>query len=121
MVPLLRKIDCVMLRVDDLASARKFYADTLGLGELWSDEHSVALGMPETDAEIVLHDSPAIPRDCNVHYLVDDVTRVAQLLASRGWTIVAPPFGVKVGNCAVLADPAGNKLSLLDMTTAPRK
>ena len=36
-VALLRKIDCVMLRVDDLTSAWEFYERTLGLEPLWSD------------------------------------------------------------------------------------
>lgn len=58
--PLLRKIDCVMIRVDNLDAAREFYQQSLGLEPLRSDEHSVALGMPESDAEIVLHDNPEI-------------------------------------------------------------
>jgi lactoylglutathione lyase len=115
-VGLLRKIDCVMLRVYDLASAREFYQRTLGLEPLWSDEHSVAPGMPEIDAEIVLHDNPDIPRDCNVHYLVDDVSTAVTALAAAGWSVVVPAFGVQIGKCAVLADSAGNKLNLLDMT-----
>jgi catechol 2,3-dioxygenase-like lactoylglutathione lyase family enzyme len=81
---LLRKIDCVMLRVDDLGAAREFYEQVLGLTPLWSDEHSVALGMPESEAEIVLHDDPGIPRDCNVHYLVDDVTDAVARLSAKG-------------------------------------
>ena len=116
---LLRKIDCVMLRVDDLTSAWEFYERTLGLEPLWSDEHSVGLGMPETDAEIVLHDNPDIPRDCNVHYLVDDVNTAVTRLAAAGWTVVAPAFDVRIGRCAVLADSTGNKLNLLDMTKGP--
>ena len=118
-VAILRKIDCVMLRVDDLPSATEFYQRTLGLEALLSDEHSVALGMPETDAEIVLHDNLDIPRDCNVHYLVDDVSIAVAALAAGGWSVVTPPFEVQIGKCAVLADSAGNKLNLLDMTKGP--
>ena len=108
-----------MLRVDDLASASEFYQRTLGLEPLWSNEHSVSLGMPETDAEIVLHDDPNIPRDCNVHYLVDDVSTAVIALAAAGWSVVAPAFEVHIGRCAILADSAGNKLNLLDMTKVP--
>jgi predicted enzyme related to lactoylglutathione lyase len=118
-VRLLRKIDCVMLRVDDLASASEFYQRTLGLELLWSNEHSVSLGMPETDAEIVLHDNPDIPRDCNVHYLVDDVSSAVIALAAAGWSVVVPAFEVHIGRCAILADSAGNKLNLLDITKGP--
>jgi lactoylglutathione lyase len=108
-----------MLRVDDLASASEFYQRTLGLELLWSNEHYVSLGMPETDAEIVLHDNPDIPRDCNVHYLVDDVSTAVIALAAAGWSVVVPAFEVHIGRCAILADSAGNKLNLLDMTKGP--
>ena len=118
-VRLLRKIDCVMLHVDDLSSASEFYQRTLGLELLWSNEHSVSLGMPETDAEIVLHDNPDIPRDCNVHYLVDDVSSAVIALAAAGWSVVVPAFEVHIGRCAILADSAGNKLNLLDITKGP--
>jgi|HubBroStandDraft_6_1064221.scaffolds.fasta_scaffold752634_1 predicted enzyme related to lactoylglutathione lyase len=118
-VRLLRKIDCVMLHVDDLSSASEFYQRTLGLELLWSNEHSVSLGMPQTDAEIVLHDNPDIPRDCNVHYLVDDVSSAVIALAAAGWSVVVPAFEVHIGRCAILADSAGNKLNLLDITKGP--
>ena len=48
---MLRKIDCVMVRVDDLEVGVRFYADALGLKQLWQDATSVGMGMPETDAE----------------------------------------------------------------------
>ncbi len=113
---LLKKIDCVMVRVDDLSAARKFYEEALGLEPLWSDEHSLAFGMPETDAEIVLHDDPEIPRDCNVHYLVDDVLEAVKKLVQAGCTLSVPPFDVRIGKCAIISDPTGNSLNLLDMT-----
>lgn len=119
--PLLRKIDCVMIRVDDLNAAREFYQHSLGLEPLWSDEHSVALGMPESDAEIVLHDHPEIPRACNVHYLVDDVIAAVAMLQRQGCKVIATPFDVRIGRCAILSDPFGNLLNLLDMTKGPLK
>jgi predicted enzyme related to lactoylglutathione lyase len=116
---LLRKIDCVMLRVDDLGAAREFYEQVLGLTPLWSDEHSVALGMPESEAEIVLHDDPDIPRDCNVHYLVDDVIDAVARLSAKRCEVIVAPFEVRIGRCAVLIDPFGNSLNLIDMSKGP--
>src|SRR6266849_3407652 len=116
---LLRKIDCVMLRVDDLRAASEFYEHVLGLTPLCSDEHSVALGMPESEAEIVLHNDPGIPRDCNVHYLVDDVSKAVANLAAEGCRVIVAPFEVRIGKCAVLADPFENSLNLIDMTKGP--
>jgi catechol 2,3-dioxygenase-like lactoylglutathione lyase family enzyme len=51
----LRTIDCVLVRVDDLDAGSRFYAERLGLRELWRDESSVGMGLAETDAEVVLH------------------------------------------------------------------
>ena len=69
---MLRKIDCVMLKVSELEKAAAYYETVFGLKRLWQDEHSVGMGMSETDAEIVLHDNPAPPKEISVHYLVDD-------------------------------------------------
>ncbi|MEU4242987.1 VOC family protein [Actinoplanes sp. NPDC026619] len=35
---MLRKIDCVMVRVADLDAGVAFYTDRLGLTELWRDD-----------------------------------------------------------------------------------
>jgi predicted enzyme related to lactoylglutathione lyase len=72
--------------------------------------------MPESEAEIVLHNNPDIPRDCSLHYLVEDVTDVVAQLGTRGCQVIVPPFEVRIGKCAVLADPFGNMLNLIDMT-----
>ena len=117
--PVLSKIDCIMTKVDDLDSARRFYEGVLGLEPLWSDVHSVALGMPRSEAEIVLHDNPDIPKECNVHYLVNDVDTVAAKLSAEGCAVVEPPFEVRIGKCAVIRDPFGNLLNLIDMSKGP--
>jgi lactoylglutathione lyase len=118
---ILQKIDCIMLRVDDLQAGREFYERTMGLTPLWSDEHSIAFGMPECDAEIVIHENANIPRECSVHYMVKDVPNVVRLLETSGCRMVAPPFDVAIGKCAVMSDPFGNVLSLIDMSKGPVK
>jgi len=117
---MLRKIDCVMIRVDDLPAAMQFYCEVFGLRALWRDERSVGLGLPETDAEIVLHSDPAIPHRIEVHYLVDDVVAACNAYSARGCTIVVPPFSIPIGTCAVIVDPFGTTLCILDMSTGPR-
>src|SRR5262249_8211579 len=115
----LRKIDCVMVKVENLAAARRFYERVLGLTHLWSNTHSCALGMRDCDAEIVLHDDPQIPRECNVHYLVGDVKDAAAKLCSAGCSVMVAPFEVRIGMCAVLRDPFENLLNLIDMSKGP--
>jgi catechol 2,3-dioxygenase-like lactoylglutathione lyase family enzyme len=70
---MLRKIDCVMIRVEDVDASAAYYAKFFGLRPKWSGEGAVGLVFPETDAEIVLHRETTIPSSVEVHYLVDDV------------------------------------------------
>jgi lactoylglutathione lyase len=110
-----KKIDCVMIRVDDVSSAEKFYADVFGLKPLWRDGSAVGMGMPETDAEIVLHNNPAIPNKVEVHYLVDDVVAAVKSYAEKGCRVLEPPFDVLIGKCAVIQDPFGTTICILDL------
>jgi lactoylglutathione lyase len=89
----------------------------LGLKILWHDEkvNMTGLGMDETDAEIVLHNDENIPQD-NVHYLVDDVEKFCAEFKSVGNNILAEPFDIRCGKCAVITDNEGNGISILDLT-----
>ena len=73
-------------------------------------------GCRENHAEIVLHDDPEIPRDCNVHFLVDDVLEAVKALVQAGCTLSVPPFDVCIGKCPIVSDPTGNSLNHLDVT-----
>ena len=118
---MLRKIDCVMIRVEDPEAAAVYYSDVFGLRRFWQDETSVGLGFPETDAEVVLHRNPDIPSPVDVHYLVDDVVCSVRVLRENGCTVLAEPFDILIGKCAVVRDPFGTTLSILDMSKGPRK
>jgi lactoylglutathione lyase len=116
---MLRKIDCVLVRVPDLASAAEFYTRVFGLRPLWRDETSVGMGMAETDAEIVLH-TMDLPGDRSVHYLVDNVYDAVAMGQRAGCAVREAPFDVPIGMGAVLEDPFGNTVCLLDMSKGPR-
>ena len=118
---MLRKIDCVMIRVDDLESATRYYAEVFGLRPLWQDETSVGLGFPETDAEIVLHRNADIPSKVEVYYLVHEVVHAVQVLAQKGCRILVEPFDIPIGKCTVIQDPFGATLCILDMSKGPRQ
>ena len=118
---MLRKIDCVMIRVEDVPTAMTYYTKVFGLQPIWWDEQSAGLGFPETDAEIVLHCKPDIPSAVEVYYLVENVMVALDTLAAKGCSILAGPFDIAIGKCAVIADPFGTRLCLLDMTKGPLK
>ena len=115
-----RKIDCVMIRVDDVAAGERFYSEVFGLKPLWREDGSVGMGMSETDAEIVLHNRSDIPHKVEVHYLVDDVVSALKSYAEKGCRVIAQPFDVLVGKCAVIEDPFRTTICLLDLTSGQR-
>ncbi|WP_328474278.1 VOC family protein [Actinoplanes sp. NBC_00393] len=116
---MLRKIDCVLVRVPDLTAAADFYTGVFGLRPLWRDASSVGMGMPDTDAEVVLH-TMDLPADRSVHYLVDNVPDAVRTCQSAGCVVREPPFEIAIGLCAVVQDPFGNVVCLLDMSKGPR-
>ena len=117
---MLRKIDCVMIRVDDIEAAAHYYADVFGLHPQWSGDDSIGLVFTESDAEIVLHHNLDIPSSVEVHYLVDDVVAAVANYAAKGCHVLVEPFGIAIGKCAVIEDPFGVRLCILDMTKGPR-
>jgi lactoylglutathione lyase len=116
----LRKIDCVMVPVDDLDAGIEFYRRTFGVQLSWRDATSAGLSMPETDAEIVLH-TMDLPPELGVHYLVDDVDAATASYVEGGCTVTVAPFDIAVGRCAVLRDPYGNPLCILDLSGPMRR
>jgi predicted enzyme related to lactoylglutathione lyase len=117
---MLKKIDCVMIRVDDVAAGEKFYSEVFGLKALWREAGSVGMALPETNAEVVLHNNSAIPHKVEVHYLVDNVVAAMKYYAENGCRVLAPPFDVLIGKCAVIQDPFDTTICLLDLTSGRR-
>lgn len=104
---MLKKIDCVMIQVEDVKAAMAYYADVFGLHPVWWDESSAGLVFPESDTEIVVHCRPGIPFRVEVNYLVENVITAVHTLATKG--------------CKILEDPFGTQLCILDMTKGPLK
>jgi lactoylglutathione lyase len=117
---MLRKIDCVMIRVEDVELSAAYYAKVFGLRPKWSGEGTVGLVFPETDAEIVLHRETSIPSSVEVHYLVEDVVVAVAHYQSQGCQILVAPFDITIGKCAVFRDPFGTRLCILDTSKGPR-
>jgi predicted enzyme related to lactoylglutathione lyase len=112
-----KKIDCVMIRVNDVAAGEKFYTEVFGLEPRWRDSGSVGMRLPETDAEIVLHNNSQIPNKVEVHYLVNDVIAAVKHYSEKGCSVLVPPFDVLIGKCAVIKDPFETTVCLLDLSS----
>jgi predicted enzyme related to lactoylglutathione lyase len=109
---LFRKIDCYRLPVSDLDSALAFYRDSLGHELVWRTESAAGLRLREDGAELVLQaERPGQETDL----LVDSVPAAVERFVAAGGRVIAAPFDIQIGKCAVVADPFGNVLVMLDI------
>jgi predicted enzyme related to lactoylglutathione lyase len=111
--PLIRKVDCVRLPVDDLDAALEFYSGKPGHQLKWRSEHGAGLAMPDGDSELVLHLS--LER-LEPDLLVDSVDSAVERFVEAGGKVIGGPFEIAIGRAAVVQDPFGNVLSLLDLS-----
>lgn len=107
----IRKIDCVRLPVNDLDAAIRFY-EGLGHRLNWRRRTQAGFRLPDSDAELVVHTEHL---EQEIDFLVDDVEVATDRFASAGGHLIKGPFDIEVGRCAVVEDPFGNKLVLLDL------
>ena len=120
---MLKRIDCVMLKVDDLDGAAEYYTRVMGLKPAWRDLTMAGFNFPDAIpgvGELVLTNDPGIPLRLDVNYLVDSVPDECARLSAEGCEVVAGPFPIAIGDCAVMRDPFGHTLTLVDMTRGPR-
>jgi predicted enzyme related to lactoylglutathione lyase len=109
--PLFQKIDCLSLRVVDLEAGLAFYSETLGHELIWRSDTAAGLRLPGSDAELVLH---ADDRPMETDLAVASVTEAVERFTTAGGQVLAGPFDIAIGLCAVVADPWNNVLVLLD-------
>ncbi|HWC31295.1 MAG TPA: VOC family protein [Dehalococcoidia bacterium] len=109
--PLISKVDCVSFPVPDLEEALEFYRDALGHQLIWRTDSAAGLRLPESEAELVLRTESRAPEtDLKVESVPEAVSR----FRDAGGSVVSGPFEIPIGQCAVVVDPYGNQLVLLD-------
>jgi predicted enzyme related to lactoylglutathione lyase len=109
--PLFTKIDCLRLPVPDLDEALAFYRDGLGHALIWRTETAAGLRLPDSNAELVLQtERPEQETDL----MVASVDAAIERFVPAGGRVLAGPFDIQIGRCAVVADPFGNVLVMLD-------
>ena len=112
--PLLQKVDSVTIPVPDLDTGLRFYRDELGHELRWrhDDVGQAALGLPGSDTEIVL----TTRQECAPSWLVTSAEEAARAIQLAGGQVISPPSDIPVGRLAIVADPFGNVLILLDLS-----
>ncbi len=114
MEPLLRYLDAVTIPVPDLDEGMAFYSGVLGHELLWRNDAvgQAGLGTPESSTEIVLTTRQPYEPD----WKVASADAAAEIFRARGGQVVTEPFDIPIGRLAVVEDPFGNRLVLLDST-----
>ncbi|WP_454048947.1 L-rhamnose mutarotase [Cellulomonas sp. Marseille-Q8402] len=110
----LRAVDAVTVPVPDLDAGIACYVGALGHRLLWRDDArgQAGLGLREGGTELVLTTGLRYEPD----WLVDDVAAAAERFAAAGGRLVEPPRDLPVGRVAVVADPFGNRLVLVELS-----
>ncbi|MCJ7730833.1 VOC family protein [Candidatus Bathyarchaeota archaeon] len=113
----LKKIDAVLLRVKDLEKTAEFYVEVMGLRRGWTDKENQMIGLlfPGNDTELVLHCNEDLP-DPNISYQIDDVLSFVEEYRLRGCKVLVEPFDIRCGKCAILQDPEGHSVEVMDIT-----
>jgi predicted enzyme related to lactoylglutathione lyase len=111
----LRGIDAVTVPVPDLDLGLAFYRDALGLELRWRNDAvgQAGLGMPDGPAELVL----ALREPYAPAWLVDSAVDAGRAIEEAGGRVVEGPRALPVGRVVVAADPFGNHLVLVDLTS----
>jgi predicted enzyme related to lactoylglutathione lyase len=112
--PLLRNVDAVTVPVPDLDAGLRLYRDCLGHQLRWRNDDIGAAGLrlPDGDTEIVL----TTRLNYEPNWLVASADEAAAAVAAASGRIIAEPEDIPVGRVAVVADPFGNVLVLLDLS-----
>ena len=112
-----KRIDCLRLAVGDLDEALAFYRDALGHDLVWRTATAAGMRICE-GSELVVHtESDRSETDL----LVDDVPSSVESIVAAGGSVVHGPFDIQIGRCAVMRDPWGNDLVILDMSKGALK
>ncbi|MEU4386356.1 VOC family protein [Promicromonospora sp. NPDC023805] len=111
---ILRAIDAVTIPVPDLDAGLAFYRDRLGHRLLWRNDAvgQAGLALPDGDSELVLTTRQAYEPD----WLVTSVPDAVVALVAAGGSVITEPVEIPVGRVAVVADPFGNALVLVDLS-----
>jgi catechol 2,3-dioxygenase-like lactoylglutathione lyase family enzyme len=113
---MLRKVDRLLLRVPSLESAIGYYRDVLGLPLVHADKRVANFKLADGTTELLLHVDPDLPAE-SVYFLVDDVRDLYTRREELKLQFVSRPAPVSRGYRAVVKDPFGHVLMLLDRST----
>ena len=82
----------------------------------WRSATAAGLRLPDTDAELVIQTEE---QRQEIDLLVDSADEATAFFEQAGGKVIVSPFDIHIGRCAVVEDPWGNPLVLLDISKGP--
>ena len=112
--PVLRSVDAIAIPVPSLDAGLAFYRDRLGHRLLWRNDAvgQSGLALPDSSVEVVL----STRQQMEPNWLVEDMDRALHDLVANGAHVAAEPSPIPMGTVAVVIDPFGNPLVLVELT-----
>jgi catechol 2,3-dioxygenase-like lactoylglutathione lyase family enzyme len=121
--------ESLILYVSDLAAARAFYVEALGLPVVFEDGIVVVVGGPSGRVVLHRHDRGHDERGifpagsgvggAAIRFTVDDPDACERDAAARGLPVVWPTQDAPWGRFVVVADPDGRSVVLAKMAPIP--
>jgi catechol 2,3-dioxygenase-like lactoylglutathione lyase family enzyme len=123
-------LESLILFVSDLAEARAFYVDGLGLPVLFEDEIIIVVVVGSSPGRLVLHrkdrghdERGIFPAGTGaggaaIRFTVEDPDACERHAIERGLTVVWPAEEAMWGRFVVLSDPEGRSVVLAKMRSA---
>ena len=123
---MLRKVAFTMYPVTDMARARAFYEETLGLGPSQSGATSpwVEFDLPGGGClaiTTVTQQEPSANAGGTIAFEVDDLPALVAALKAKGISVPADDIESPVCRMAVCLDPDGNSIILHKLKTAEER
>jgi catechol 2,3-dioxygenase-like lactoylglutathione lyase family enzyme len=109
----LKKVDRILMRVESLEGAVRYYRDVVGLRLVKQDARVASFRLGDDSTELVVHRDRDLP-DQALYYLVDNVKDIYRRRDELRLKFTGPPQPVARGFRATARDPFGNVLLLLD-------
>ena len=112
MAPLLQYVDAVTVPVPDLDAGMAFYCGVLGHELIWRNEAVGQAGLrtPGSETEILLSTRQGYEPD----WKVASAETAADVFRSHCGRVLVEPTDIPIGRLAVVEDPFGNRLVVLD-------
>lgn len=113
----MKNYDNFFLPVEDMAAAKNFYGQTLGLKIKFDfpEIGMTAYSVGDEEPAIILKDIRKFPdAKPEIWFEVADVRAEFAALKGRGIKFLSEPFRIRTGLAAEFEDPFGNRLGITD-------